>query len=296
VIKVCFLAQNKETTISKVIPRIKKMTPNRNGIWDNLVYEENPYKSDFCIILDDCYESFPTERAIYLGHHDYLTWEDKPALLKFPLNKYLGTMWWWLDLDYDTLMNLKYKEKSKNLICVVTYQEHHEIYRNRIKYVENLLQYINKFDLYGRPSNKFIENKKLKEIYKGVLGFEVKDYSTIQHTYGKEILIDYKYSLEFDLPIKNFFSERLYDSFLSWCTPLYFGECDLSKYFPKNSFVQNPLIEDVSRIVNSSLHEDNINFIAEARHLLLNKYQLWPYVHNIVNNIDTYKKEQSKCC
>jgi hypothetical protein len=282
---------------------IRKMTPGCSGVWKNLKAVTNPYEADFVFIIDGYSGPFPEERAIYLGEHPpcsglYSTWETKKALLRFPLNKYLNPGEWWISHDYDTLSNLKPPAKTKNTVCVMTYQTHNAMYSQRPKFMGELLKQFKDIDLYGRPSEKFIADPLLNSNYKGALGKDKPNGLLGEHLIGKEEIINYRYSLEFDVgPTINYMSERFYDSLLLWCMPIYFGSSNLGNFLPSNSFVYIDIhnLNDTKKVINSvmgDLRESNIDRIAEARNLLLNRYQLWAYVDDIINNLDRYKKEQ----
>ena len=50
-------------------------------------------------------------------------------------------------------------------------------------------------------------------------------------------------------------------------------------------------ITKVIDIINSDMREQNLESIKEARQILLNKHQTWPYIHEIVNNITKYREQ-----
>jgi hypothetical protein len=74
--------------------------------------------------------------------------------------------------------------------------------------------------------------------------------------------------------------------------PIYWGCKNIDKFLPKGSYINidinKPGIEDeIIEISKSRLFEENIDYIAEARDLILNKYNLWPTIKKsfITNNI-----------
>jgi len=300
--KICFLSMHYKTP-QIYLDTIVKMTPGRKGIWKNLEAITDPHKADFVFITDGYSGSYPADRAIFIGEHPtcsglFSTWKDKPALLRFSLNKYLNPGEWWIDNDYDSLMALKPPEKKKKAICVMTYQTHTPIYRQRPIFVGELLRYYKDLDVYGRPSHMFIADSQIKENYRGFLGKDKPDGTLGEHLIGKEIIKDYCYTLEFDVgPTVNYASERFYDSLLLWCMPVYFGSSNISDYIVKEAFHTIDIhnmehAKRVAEVFNSDSREQNIEAIAKARDQLLNRYQLWAYAEDIINNIDKYKKEQ----
>ena len=106
---------------------------------------------------------------------------------------------------------------------------------------------------------------------------------------GKEFVYEqYKYVIEFDAEGENYFSERIFDAFLLYSMPFYWGGKNLHRYIPKNSFkyldFKRKGADIISIINNTTFYEDNIKNIKEARNLLLNKLQIWPRVHKIIFN------------
>jgi len=290
---------------------ILKMTPGCKGIWKNIQAVLNPNDADYYIIMDGESQQWPImeKKAIYFGQHPNTPYspidkifEGKNGLLKFPLNKYLNFGEWWIDYNYDQLIAMKPPKKTKQLACIATYQDHHPMYIQRQNFLRELVtkQSSLNINLYGRPQEKYENDDILKPFYKGVLGN--KNFNAIkgEHIIGKNVLIDYKYSLEFDVgPCTNYISERFYDAILLWCTPIYFGCTNISDFLPHQEkayyiFDQHNLIH-INRIKACI---EGMNYYLEAlnkvRDLLLNKYQTWAYVHHVVNNIKNYQVNPTK--
>ncbi len=101
----------------------------------------------------------------------------------------------------------------------------------------------------------------------------------------------YKYCLTFDnqMSIENFFGTQFTDSILRWTVPFYGGGANLSKFFPEKSFIKiSPSdLSEVDRvksiIENNDDYKDRINALREARELILNKYNIWPTIKNIID-------------
>jgi len=77
--------------------------------------------------------------------------------------------------------------------------------------------------------------------------------------------------------------------------PIYFGGDNLYNYLPENSFLYTNIhcsgeelekeVKEAIEKINSSFREDHLEELNEARDLLLNKYQLWPYIYNAIQKI-----------
>lgn len=79
-------------------------------------------------------------------------------------------------------------------------------------------------------------------------------------------------------------TEKLADCYLSWTMPVYYGCTNLDKYFPKESFIQIDInspeasLENLREKLSRSFWESSLASIQEARELVLNKYQLFPFL------------------
>ena len=89
-------------------------------------------------------------------------------------------------------------------------------------------------------------------------------------------------------PTKNYLSERFYDALLMWAKPIYFGSTNVHEFMPQGSFEQINILDlnETDKVINI-IKEQPIDYkaIKEARDLLLNKYQLWAYVYNVIKGI-----------
>jgi hypothetical protein len=92
-------------------------------------------------------------------------------------------------------------------------------------------------------------------------------------------------------PCENYFSERLFDSMLMWCIPIYYGGTNIDKYLPINSFQYfdlynlNHTPEYILDIIHSDFREQHLSDLAEARNLLLNKYQIWARMWETIHSL-----------
>jgi len=78
--------------------------------------------------------------------------------------------------------------------------------------------------------------------------------------------------------------------------PIYWGCKNIDKFLPKGSYInidinKSGVEDEIIEISKSTLFEENIDNIAEARELMLNKYNLWPTIkysletENILKNV-----------
>ena len=82
---------------------------------------------------------------------------------------------------------------------------------------------------------------------------------------------------------------KIADCFLSYTLPIYCGCTNLGDYFPSKSFVEIDIndyqksCEIIQEVLEQGIWQDRLEAIKEARELVLNKYQLFPFIANIVN-------------
>lgn len=298
--KVCFNSHHFASP-EVLLQTILKMTPKRSGAWKDMVAVTNHEEADYVVHLDGINNIRASEsKSLYFAQHP----KGIPAYrsltehkLRYPNDTHLNPGEWWISYDYDTLSALDPPRKTKKLISITTYKHSDRpTYSHRIRYLEEYVKLSPHIDIYGRQEARFNNNKILKNFYRGVAGISEKDLNVKlgDHIIGKDIEIDYRYALDFDhgkiedgLPVHNYFSERFYDSMLLWTMPLYFGSDNVHEFVPKDSFVYvdivNPqTVEKAVAVVNSDFREQHIAEMKEARELLLNKYQLWPFVYSAI--------------
>ena len=299
--KVCFISHHYASP-TVFLEQIRKMTPARSGKWKDMEAITDPMNADFCAVFDGSNVPVPADRTLYFGEHPdisapYTEWKDKKALAKFPLKEHLNPGEWWLDYDYDYLMNLKPPEKTKDLICCFTGHQMRippphkfpDTYLKRRAWMNNFCQHA-PVDIYGRPAANFKGISPMTAQYKGVLGNVNPNGQLGEHTTGKEIFLDYKYSIEFDQgPTTNYISERFYDAMFCWTMPFYFGSTNVHEYLPERSFhyidLNHPDASGTLEIIESNNYEDNLDALTEARWRLLNRYQMFPYVYDKIKEL-----------
>ncbi|MHA1853890.1 MAG: hypothetical protein ACTSUF_10360 [Candidatus Heimdallarchaeaceae archaeon] len=255
------------------------MTPERKGIWKDIIGVTDIKEADYCVIIDDTKQDIPWQKAIYINAHPffenysgYVDMSNKKCFAKLDAKYDFGFGEWWLEYDYDYLSKLEKPEKIKDICCIMSNTSGGFGKEMRKKFV---LDFKNKYglNLYGRLEG-------FQELGEGLNG----DY-----WYGKEPVLEiHKHSIEFDMGItSNYFSERVFDSLLMWCKPFYWGSNNLERYLPKESFSYIDISKNGEDIIEN-IGKIDYNAIATARDLLLNKYQLWARIYDIIHNNPLY--------
>lgn len=273
--KVCFIYDPWEN--EKTLDLYKKMTPNSSGIWKDMIAVTNQGEADWCVVIDDTGRPMDREKTLYVGAHPKMPGYEGYRDLSRHKHKLdaadtFGFGEWWLSYDWDYLNNLEPPKKSKDC-CWIISNSVGGYGRERRKELARELN--GRIDVFGRISG----------VGAGKLGSPENDGGN--HTWGKEdVLGRYRYSVEVDVgPTRNYFSERVFDSILMWCIPLYWGSTNLEEYLPKDSFAYIDIYgngKDILEISKSDFREKNMGAIAEARNLLLNKYNIFARAYDYI--------------
>ncbi len=267
-------------------PIIKQQTPNSSMKWKEFTFtEENVEECDYLVILDYPKQDFsvkvnknniinlclepPNEISLY---RQYANKKVKIIFNQFDTNNKNilshGALPWHLNKSYDYLSSLKSEElqKENKITWITSNQRSTKGHKDRMDFLDtiNQLEFVNCF---GRGINP-IEDK-------------------------FEVLKKYKYAIAYE-NFKNdyYWTEKIIDCFLSYTMPLYFGCEAIENFFPKNSFIQiDPKDKHIKlflkEIVSSNKWEQNIDAINTARDLILNEYQLYPFLYNKIKSLES---------
>jgi len=94
-------------------------------------------------------------------------------------------------------------------------------------------------------------------------------------------LAPYKYSIAFENTVApGYVTEKLFDCWVAGCLPLYYGAPDVERHFPADALIridpEDPhVIEKMRETVASELWRERAAAIAEARDLVLGKYNMF---------------------
>ena len=269
-------------------PDLKRQTPNNSMKWKDFTFTEDDIdECDYLVILEYPKEDFsikvnennilhlclepPNEISKY---RQYANKKTKLIYNQLDIKKNNilshGALPWHVNKNYDFLSELKAEslEKENTIVWITSNQRTSKGHNTRMDFLENIqnLPFVN---LYGRGI-KPIDDK-----------WDVLDKSKYAIAY-ENFQSDY------------YWTEKIIDCFLSFTMPLYFGCNVIENFFPKNSFIQiDPNDKHIDlflkEIVNSAKWEDNLEAISEARTLILNEYQLFPFLYNQIKDLELRK-------
>lgn len=264
-------------------PDLLHQTPGNNGEWNNFKFNlDQGGRCDFAIVLNkvkspitvECppqniwsiTQEPPTENLKFLHkgtpvYHKIFT---QDSSLKGA--RYINcqpALPWHVNKSYDELVRLNIPKKDTKISWVTSNKTNLKGHRQRMKFC-SILKTKMDFDLFGNGFN-YIPDK-------------------------WDAIAPYKYSLA----IENFrneyyWSEKISDCYLSWTMPIYYGCSRITEYFPKESLILISDLNDVEGIVDqiqTSISKDrwktNLEAIEYARNLVLNQYQLFPMIANLI--------------
>ena len=270
--------------------RMDKMTINNKGIWNNILSTNKISNADYVVALCNIPKNinFDPNKIIILPREPKILYNPNFNInygFTYDNIHHVVTEPQFIKMNYDTLINLKYDEsiKTKNISTITSMKQHTPNSIKRVKFIKKFSKkYPNIIDIYGTNWDKKITD------YKGDLGCY--HNSINRNTTKYNGLKNYKYSLCIENSCENnYFSEKFTDCILSWTIPIYFGCPNIDKYFPKDSYYHIDIFDEnsyekVIEIINKPITQKNIDALEKARDLILNKYNIWATIEDIVNN------------
>lgn len=104
-----------------------------------------------------------------------------------------------------------------------------------------------------------------------------------------EALDPYRYHIAIENHrCEHHWTEKVSDAFLGWTLPFYYGCTNLKDYFPEESFIEidiedvNGALSMIRNAISGGEYEKRLAAITEARNLVLNRYNLFAVLADIV--------------
>ncbi len=272
-------------------PDLLRQTPGQQGEWEGITFTLEPVKEcDYLVFLNNQMEqtvsaTCPRENVWAImqepymkGHSDWMAERHEYFSKVFthtpPSNKkkYVPShpaLPWHVNKTYDELLSMSVPEKKRTASWIVGNANDLPGHLKRLTFLKNIQHDSSlSIDLYGRAIIP-IEDK-----WDG--------------------LAPYKYSLAVEnTSTDDYWTEKIADCFLSWTVPIYYGCNNIENYFPKDSFIwidiNNPkeAIRKIKKIITKDTWEKRLPALQEARNLVLNRYQLFPFLTEIIRSEPT---------
>lgn len=179
-------------------------------------------------------------------------------------------------LTYTDFKNLPANPKRKNRVCIITSNKvMTEGHRQRVAFVERLLsEHVDFIDVFGNGYNH-IDDK-------------------------FDVLYNYKYALIIEnCEYTDYWTEKLADCILAGCYPIYHGAPNVSQYFsegitPVNINDYEGTMRILHRVIDEETFESSIGSMAVNRDKILNDYNCFNVIADIVNTIPSSAQRLKK--
>jgi len=286
--KILFTCQGEwNESPTQLLRRFSRQTPGGNGLWKNLIGTDSVKEADYFIVLEGGSSPLPDSRTIYIKREPDFIKPINPKItythkINFDDGCANGGVTYWLNKTYDELMSLEPPSKNKRASFVISSKHGH-----RNNFVERVFKEegeVSTIDLFGRG---WQQSRGSKNYYKGVL-----DYDGNCKLRG---LLDYQYTIALENSMqKNYWTEKLADSYLSWCVPIYWGCPNITDYFPVESMHiidihdKEALIK-IKDFISRAPSSEQIKAVGAARKKVLNNYNLWEIIYQKIKNIVSLK-------
>jgi len=300
-----------DETDSEFLDSITRQTPNESGEWGQVHGTSDLDRADYHVVFNSPREDFDSSKTILFSAEPpfsslYHGWDTVETAGKFPIESYHKPQRWWVKKTYDELIDLNRLTKSRELSWVTTDKGKevsgiNKLFRKAVRRIG-----WNEVDRRGFPVvgtgpadghvSRMSFYKRLISEHSEVLDLYGRGQFSGPHYHG-EIkdkwtgLGEYRYTLAIEnYKGPNYFSEKISDALLAWCMPIYWGCTNLPEFLPQNSYVwidieDSSAPDKVREIVESDLREENLDAIKEARRRILNRYQIWPTVESVVDEL-----------
>jgi hypothetical protein len=187
-----------------------------------------------------------------------------------PVPDYMPAIWYHGN-SFQDLDQMPCPEKTSQCTWITSGISRSHNHRQRLDFLRSLQDSEIKFDLYGRGLPTWAQNS-------GELN---------NKWYG---MSPYYYNLAIENYAGNdwYVSEKLWDSLLAWCLPIYYGGPAADKLLPPGSFLRLPSLDEkgVAYIQEVTANLDAWyaakEAIAEARKIILHKLNLLNWLSNFV--------------
>ncbi|MDB5248367.1 MAG: hypothetical protein JWQ40_2761 [Segetibacter sp.] len=266
------------------------LTPGGEGIFGDYKFEIDNDCSvcDYWIIWGGVRKmetvSCPSSNVIYVTDEAHeLRFYNQKFLQQFPTVfsvrtdlshsniKYIHELGiWHFPKSYDEIINPGFRrEKSKVLSVVASNLTELPGHKKRFAFTNILIGHFkDDLDVFGKGINP------------------IKDKS--------EGILPYKYSVAIENSvIPNYFTEKIFECFLTYTMPVYFGCPNIKEFFPVESYVAIDIndykksIDEIEEVILNDRYGKNFDAIVEAREGYLNNYYLFPALIKYLNKYDT---------
>ncbi|MEO1126212.1 MAG: glycosyltransferase family 10 [Cyanobacteria bacterium J06639_16] len=216
--------------------------------------------------LEELISKYTLQYQLADRHCGYVTGPDDVA----PVPGYMPAIWY-VDTSFRDLDQGPVPEKTKACSWVTSGVNRTENHRKRLAFLRQTKEICPNIDIYGRG---------LPDWAQGVGELQNKWHA----------MSPYHYNLAIENYADNawYVSEKLWDSLLSWCLPIYYGGPAADKLLPPESYLRLPSMDEkglayVQDVISSpDAWYERKDAIAEARQIILHKLNLLNWLSDYV--------------
>lgn len=293
-----------------------QQTPNPLGIWGNIQMQARAEKPDFILMyqfdfprpspplslldrlrkrsqkpntinIPSLLKGVPQENIIYLlrepplpevveiNKYNYQQAENYCGYISgpddfAPVPDYMPAIWY-ISNSFRELNEMSPPEKVKPCSWITSGINRTENHRQRLNFFQALQNNNLPIDFYGRNLPTWSKDG-------GELGSKWHGMSPYYYNLAIENYADNNW----------YVSEKLWDSLLAWCLPIYYGGPAADKLLPPGSFLRLPSLDEkgieyIKEVISTpDMWHDAKEAIAEARQIILHKLNLLEWLSNYV--------------
>ncbi len=238
-----------------VVPKLIQQVPQENSIF---LLREPP--------LPEVLKINQRNYKLASKYCGYVSGPDNHA----PVPDYMPAIWY-VNRPFSDLDSGNIPEKSASCSWITSGIARTQNHRQRLAFLKMLQNSTVEFDLYGRGLPEWSNS----------LGLVDNKWHA---------MAPYYYNLAIENYAENdwYVSEKLWDSLLSWCLPIYYGGSAADKLLPAGSFLRLPSMDEkgiayIKEVTSNpdAWHEAK-DKIAEARQIILHELNLLNWLNNFV--------------
>jgi Glycosyltransferase family 10 (fucosyltransferase) C-term len=278
-----------------------RQTPQRAGVWEDceFVINQDCESCDAWVVLQSSKGLLtpetthcPPENLVLITREppDMMTWPDAYLRqfsmvvtchpnLKHPnvLLTQHGQTWHLERHSFDDLLKIPTGAKPKLMSVICSDKTYTPGHRTRLQLLKVLKQHFQELDVFGRNVQPIAD--KWDGIY------------------------PYKYHIVLENgSFPDYWTEKLTDAYLGHALPIYYGCPNLADYFSPQAFIQidpadiDQTIHTIEQAIATHQYEQSLTDIAQARHLVLNHYNLFPMLANLCRQLPGRAKRNVTLC
>ncbi len=190
--------------------------------------------------------------------------------------------------DYDELKAMPIPLKNKLLSVVTSNKSYTRGHRERLNFVRKLQEHFgNEIDVFGPGlGSKILSDQGIKFKY---------------HIDKWDAIVYYKYHVVIEnSSYKNYWTEKLADSYLAGSYPFYYGCPNLSDYFSNNAFTEIDInqpkksIHIIEEAIRKNVSQIYACEVEKAKNLILDSYSIFPFLTDFINQNTIHENNSSQ--